>query len=288
VSSIVVDQVQPAGNRPKRRFVRDCGRARLGVEDPRGWIDRPTSGSVRIGETELGRLSAHELAVLRRRSVGFVFQSFNLLGSLTAEQNVALPLRLDGRRTESPHGKRSNGSGWEIAPQILDGVRLAQLDDEPGNGKKCAKLDRKLSWNTQGRQGIPGVRGAQGPHGDQGVQGAQGVQGPKGDQGPSGTARGYGSVPSSCVANDSPPTPCALSASSNATVTHPFTGIYCIAVPNVTPAVDGVIATLENNTAGDRIAYITSGSCLQSTFEIQILNSTGTANADNGFFFAVP
>jgi putative ABC transport system ATP-binding protein len=61
-------------------------------------IDRPTSGRVRVGETELGDLSENELAVLRRRAVGFVFQSFNLLGSLTAEQNVALPLRLDGRR----------------------------------------------------------------------------------------------------------------------------------------------------------------------------------------------
>jgi putative ABC transport system ATP-binding protein len=61
-------------------------------------IDRPTSGQVRIGGTELGRLSERRLTVLRRRRVGFVFQSFNLMGSLTAEQNVALPLRLDGRR----------------------------------------------------------------------------------------------------------------------------------------------------------------------------------------------
>jgi putative ABC transport system ATP-binding protein len=61
-------------------------------------IDRPTSGGVRIGDTDLGRLSEKQLAVLRRRSVGFVFQSLNLLGSLTAEQNVALPLRLDGQR----------------------------------------------------------------------------------------------------------------------------------------------------------------------------------------------
>jgi putative ABC transport system ATP-binding protein len=61
-------------------------------------IDRPTSGRVRIGDTDLGQLSERQLAVSRRRSVGFVFQSLNLLGSLTAEQNVALPLRLDGRR----------------------------------------------------------------------------------------------------------------------------------------------------------------------------------------------
>ena len=61
-------------------------------------IDRPTSGQVRIGDTELSQMSERRLTVLRRRRVGFVFQSFNLMGSLTAEQNVALPLRLDGRR----------------------------------------------------------------------------------------------------------------------------------------------------------------------------------------------
>jgi putative ABC transport system ATP-binding protein len=64
-------------------------------------IDRQTSGLVRIGGAELGRLSERRLTVLRRRRVGFVFQSFNLVGSLTAEQNVALPLRLDGRRLNS-------------------------------------------------------------------------------------------------------------------------------------------------------------------------------------------
>jgi putative ABC transport system ATP-binding protein len=64
-------------------------------------IDRPTSGQVRIGGTELSRMSERRLTVLRRRRVGFVFQSFNLMGSLTAEQNVALPLRLDGRRPKA-------------------------------------------------------------------------------------------------------------------------------------------------------------------------------------------
>ena len=64
-------------------------------------IDRPTSGRVRIGDTELSQMSERRLTVLRRRRIGFVFQSFNLMGSLTAEQNVALPLRLDGRRPKA-------------------------------------------------------------------------------------------------------------------------------------------------------------------------------------------
>jgi putative ABC transport system ATP-binding protein len=61
-------------------------------------LDRPTSGSVALGDTELAGLSERRLTILRRERVGFVFQAFNLMPSLTVTQNIALPLRLDGRR----------------------------------------------------------------------------------------------------------------------------------------------------------------------------------------------
>ncbi|WP_328582098.1 ABC transporter ATP-binding protein [Streptomyces sp. NBC_00370] len=61
-------------------------------------LDRPTSGSVTIGGTELTGLSQTKLTLLRRGRVGFVFQALNLLPALTAAQNVALPLKLAGRR----------------------------------------------------------------------------------------------------------------------------------------------------------------------------------------------
>src|SRR3954454_22206727 len=61
-------------------------------------LDRPTSGRVRLGEHELTELGERALAGLRRERIGFVFQSFNLLGALTAEQNVSLPSRLAGKR----------------------------------------------------------------------------------------------------------------------------------------------------------------------------------------------
>lgn len=61
-------------------------------------LDRPTSGTVEVGGTELTGLSERRLTLLRRNRIGFVFQSFNLVPSLTAAQNVALPLRLAGRR----------------------------------------------------------------------------------------------------------------------------------------------------------------------------------------------
>src|SRR5881398_2379733 len=61
-------------------------------------LDRPTSGTVALGDTELSRLSERKLTILRRERIGFVFQAFNLMPSLTVAQNIALPLRLDRRR----------------------------------------------------------------------------------------------------------------------------------------------------------------------------------------------
>ena len=61
-------------------------------------LDSPTSGRVELGSTDLSELNEKHLARLRREQLGYVFQSFNLLGALTAEQNVALPSRLAGRR----------------------------------------------------------------------------------------------------------------------------------------------------------------------------------------------
>ena len=61
-------------------------------------LDTPTRGTVRIGGVDLFKLSEDERAELRARSVGFVFQSFQLLGHLSALENVMLPLELSGRR----------------------------------------------------------------------------------------------------------------------------------------------------------------------------------------------
>ncbi|MFJ6381835.1 ABC transporter ATP-binding protein [Kitasatospora sp. NPDC092039] len=63
-------------------------------------LDTPTSGSVRIGTTELGALGDRQLTRLRRDRVGFVFQAFNLLPTLTALENITLPLTLAGRRPD--------------------------------------------------------------------------------------------------------------------------------------------------------------------------------------------
>src|SRR4029077_8474247 len=78
-------------------------------------LDRPPSGEVILAGTVLRGLSETKLTLLRRRHVGFVFQSFNLLPYLTAGQNVALPLRLAGRRP------RRDEIGAALAAVGLDG-----------------------------------------------------------------------------------------------------------------------------------------------------------------------
>ena len=61
-----------------------------------GGLDRPTSGSVQVGMYNVTRLDEQQMAVYRRQTIGFIFQSFNLIQSMTALENVALPLRLSG------------------------------------------------------------------------------------------------------------------------------------------------------------------------------------------------
>ncbi|MBY8343157.1 ABC transporter ATP-binding protein [Streptomyces spinosirectus] len=63
-------------------------------------LDRPTAGTVRLGGTEITGMKENKLTELRRTRLGFVFQAFNLLPSLTVEQNVVLPMRLAGRRPD--------------------------------------------------------------------------------------------------------------------------------------------------------------------------------------------
>ncbi|GAA1792944.1 ABC transporter ATP-binding protein [Nostocoides veronense] len=85
-----------------------------------GSLDKATSGEVWIEDAEVGRLDATKLAALRRRRVGFVFQDFNLIPSLTAAENVALPLELDGMSVRD---------GRRAAREILEVVGVMELAD---------------------------------------------------------------------------------------------------------------------------------------------------------------
>jgi putative ABC transport system ATP-binding protein len=63
-------------------------------------LDRPTSGEIYIGDTEITHLKDKALTLLRRDQIGFIFQSFNLLPTLTAAENIVLPMRIAGRKPD--------------------------------------------------------------------------------------------------------------------------------------------------------------------------------------------
>jgi putative ABC transport system ATP-binding protein len=63
-------------------------------------LDRLTTGTVLLGDVELGTLSDKSMTILRREHIGFIFQSFNLVPTLTAGENIALPLTLGGKKPD--------------------------------------------------------------------------------------------------------------------------------------------------------------------------------------------
>ncbi|WP_425058290.1 putative ABC transporter ATP-binding protein YknY [Sporomusa carbonis] len=89
-----------------------------------GCLDRPTGGTYHLGEQEVAALSDDQLAAVRNKKIGFVFQNFNLLPRMSAWQNVALPLVYAG----VPKHER-----WERAAQTLAIVGLAERKDHRPN-----------------------------------------------------------------------------------------------------------------------------------------------------------
>jgi putative ABC transport system ATP-binding protein len=95
-----------------------------------GGLDQPTSGEIVIGGTPISGMTDDEITIFRRRKIGFVFQFFNLLPTLTAEENVALPLLLDGRAWRSV---RPNVEA--VLEQVGLGRRRAHRPDELSGGE---------------------------------------------------------------------------------------------------------------------------------------------------------
>lgn len=100
-------------------------------------LDAPTSGRAWIGDTDITGLSDLELTILRRRRVGFVFQSFNLVPTLDAIGNILLPFDLDGRR-----------------PSALERTRIDGLVDSLGLGSRLRHRPHELSGGQQQRVAI--------------------------------------------------------------------------------------------------------------------------------------
>ncbi|MDL9979184.1 ABC transporter ATP-binding protein [Microbacterium sp. ASV49] len=100
-------------------------------------LDSPSSGRAWIGDTEITGLSDLELTVLRRRRVGFVFQSFNLVPTLDVMGNIRLPIDLDGRR-----------------PSALEKARIDGLVETLGLDARLSHRPHELSGGQQQRVAI--------------------------------------------------------------------------------------------------------------------------------------
>ena len=92
-------------------------------------LDRPDRGAVTLGDADLTKLSERRLTILRRERIGFVFQAFNLMPSLTVAQNIGLPVRLDGRRPRRSDVK-------EAAVRVGLGDRLRHRPGQLSGGQQ--------------------------------------------------------------------------------------------------------------------------------------------------------
>jgi putative ABC transport system ATP-binding protein len=96
-----------------------------------GSLEEPTGGSVWVGGSELTAMSRGERARLRRRSIGYVFQDFNLLPGLTAAENVALPLELDGTGM-----RNARAAGIAALTEFGLADRVSHFPDEMSGGER--------------------------------------------------------------------------------------------------------------------------------------------------------
>jgi putative ABC transport system ATP-binding protein len=92
-------------------------------------LDRPTTGDVWIADTEIGGLNDTQLTKLRREHIGFIFQFFNLLPMLTAEENIVLPLRIAGEKPDAD---------WveELTAAVGLGDRISHRPSELSGGQQ--------------------------------------------------------------------------------------------------------------------------------------------------------
>ena len=99
-----------------------------------GGVDVPTTGIVNIAGTDIGKLDETKLAIFRRRNIGLIYQFYNLIPILNVEENMTLPILLDGKKPDS--------------------ALLADLVDKLGLGDRLAHLPNQLSGGQQQRVSI--------------------------------------------------------------------------------------------------------------------------------------
>lgn len=99
-----------------------------------GGLDRPTAGTVEVDGRDISKLKDEELTIFRRRKIGFVFQSYNLIPVLNVYENIVLPVELDGRQTDKTY--------------------VEDIVDVLGLGQKKYNLPSQLSGGQQQRVAI--------------------------------------------------------------------------------------------------------------------------------------
>ena len=140
-----------------------------------GGLDRPTSGSVEVAGQKIYELTDDALTIFRRRKIGFVFQSFNLVPVLNVYENIVLPIELDGGRIDTAHvdriietlgltekinnlpGQLSGGQQQRVAiARALATKPAILLADEP-----TGNLDSKTSLDVLGLLKVTGQKFSQ-------------------------------------------------------------------------------------------------------------------------------
>jgi len=96
-----------------------------------GSLEQPSGGEVLVDGVDLARVSGSERARMRRRSIGYVFQDFNLLPGLTAIENVTLPLELDGIRARD-----ARAAGRQALEELTIADRADRYPDELSGGER--------------------------------------------------------------------------------------------------------------------------------------------------------
>lgn len=99
-----------------------------------GGLDNPTAGKVIIDDKDISNLKGDELCIFRRRKIGFIFQSFNLVPSISVYENIILPLQLDGKKVDK-----------EFVENVVETLGL---------GNKLDRIPSKLSGGQQQRVAI--------------------------------------------------------------------------------------------------------------------------------------
>ncbi len=99
-----------------------------------GGLDNPTAGKVIIDDKDISNLKGDDLCIFRRRKIGFIFQSFNLVPSISVYENIILPIQLDGKKVDK-----------EFVKNVVDSLGLSN---------KLDRLPSKLSGGQQQRVAI--------------------------------------------------------------------------------------------------------------------------------------